>query len=83
MILDFEMLKRFNRTIDEILFKELALGAEDARMRCKEFLDEAPEVINQRNGLAGKLARLEPARLELQKVRSAVCHRADSRLTVC
>jgi hypothetical protein len=70
MIIDFEMLKRFNRTIDEVLFKELAMGAEDARIRCKEFLDEAPEIINRRNGLSGKLVRLESARLELQKVRT-------------
>jgi hypothetical protein len=68
MIIDFEMLKRFNRTIDEILFKELALGTEDARMRCKELLDEAPAVINRRNDLTGKLAKLEAARLEVQKV---------------
>jgi hypothetical protein len=68
MIIDFEMLKRFNRTIDEILFKELALGAESARERCKALLDEAPEVINRRNDLTEKLAKLEAARLEVQKV---------------
>jgi hypothetical protein len=68
MIIDFEMLKRFNRTIEEILFKELALGADNARMQCKAFLDEAPEVINRRNDLSGKLMRLDAARLELQKV---------------
>ena len=71
MIIDFEMLKRFNRTLDEVLFKELALGAEDARIRCKAFFDEPPEVINRRNGLSGKLVRLDAARLELQKVRKA------------
>ena len=68
MIIDFEMLKRFNRTIDEILFKELALGAENAHLICKAFLDEAPEVINRRNDLAGKVVKLEIARLEVQKV---------------
>ena len=72
MIIDFEMLKGFNRTINEILFKELALGADNARMRCKEFLDEAPEVINRRNDLTGKLMKLEAARLEVQKV--CKCH---------
>ena len=75
MIIDFEMLKRFNRTLDEMLFKALAMGAEDARVRCEAFLDETPEVITRRNGLSGKLARLEAARLELQKVRKVVfCH---------
>src|SRR5258706_14173314 len=68
MIIDFEMLKRFNRTIDEILFKELALGAENAHIQCKAFLDEAPEGINRRNDLSGKLVELEAARLEVQKV---------------
>ena len=68
MIIDFEMLKRFNRTIDDILFKELALGTENAHARCKAFLDEAPEVINRRNDLSGKLVKLEAARLEVQKV---------------
>src|SRR5258706_9127542 len=68
MIIDFEMLKRFNRTIDDILFKELALGAENAHIQCKAFLDEAPEVINRRNDLSGKLVKLEAARLEVQKV---------------
>ena len=68
MIIDFEMLKRFNRTIDEILFKELALGADNAHTRCKAFPDEAPEVINRRNDLSGKLVKVEAARLELQKV---------------
>ena len=81
MIIDFEMLKRFNRTLDEVLFKELAMGAEDARIRCKAFLDEPPEVINRRNGLSGKLARLEAARLELQKVRQAVFCRTYPNLT--
>ena len=74
MIIDFEMLKRFNRTLEETLFKELAMGAEDARARCQEFLDEAPEIINRRNGLSGKLMRLEAARFELQKVCTAVFH---------
>ena len=68
MIIDFEMLKRFNRTINEILFKELALGADNARIRCKAFLDEAPDIINRRDDLTGKLIKLEAARLEVQKV---------------
>ena len=68
MIIDFEMLKRFNRTINEILFKELALGADNARIQCKAFLDEAPEVVNRRNDLTGILIKLEAARLEVQKV---------------
>jgi len=83
MIIDFEMLKRFNRTLEETLFKELAMGAEDARVRCKEFLDEAPEVVNRRNGLSGKLLRLEAARFELQKVGIAAFYRIDHELTAC
>ena len=83
MIIDFEMLKRFNRTLEETLFKELAMGAEDARVRCKELLDEAPEVVNRRNGLSGKLQRLEAARFELQKVCTAVFYRIDRELTAC
>src|SRR5258706_11712912 len=83
MIIDFEMLKRFNRTIDDILFKELALGADNAHIRCKVFLDEAPEVINRRNDLSGKLVKLEAARLELQKVGNAVSKGVYLDLTAC
>ena len=83
MIIDFEMLKRFNRTSDEILFKELALGTENAHARCKAFLDEAPEVINRRNDLFGKLVRLEAARLEVQKVCKSCLYGVCLDLTAC
>ena len=83
MIIDFEMLKRFNRTIDEILFKELALGSENAHARCRAFLDEAPEVINRRNDLSGKLVRLEAARLEVQKVGKSCLYGVFLDLTAC
>lgn len=68
MIIDYHLLKGFNRTIHEFLFKSLALGGEDARERCTAYLEEEPEIVNKRLSLSSMLNRMEIARIELLKV---------------
>lgn len=68
MVIDYHLLKGFNRTIHDFLFKSLALGAEDARERCATYLEEAPEVVNRRTTLSSMLNRMEIAKVELVKV---------------
>ena len=68
MIIDYHLLKGFNRTIHDFLFKSLALGGEDARERCATYLEEDPEIVNQRTTLSSMLNRMEIARVELLKV---------------
>ena len=68
MIIDYHLLKGFNRTIHEFLFKSLALGGEDARERCTAYLEEEPEIVNRRLSLSSMLNRMEIARIELLKV---------------
>jgi len=68
MIIDYHLLKGFNRTIHDFLFKSLALGGEDACERCTMYLEEDPEVVNQRTTLSSMLNRMEIARVELLKV---------------
>ena len=68
MIIDYHLLKDFNRTIHDFLFKHLALGDEDAREICTTYLEEDPEVVTRRVTLSGLLDRMETARIELQKV---------------
>jgi len=68
MIIDYHLLKGFNRTIHEFLFSSLALGAEDARERCTKYLEEETEVVNRRLTLSSMLNRMEIARVELLKV---------------
>jgi len=68
MIIDYHLLKGFNRTIHDFLFKSLALGGEDARERCTTYLEEDPEIVNQRTTLSSMLNRMEIARVELLKV---------------
>jgi Dynamin GTPase effector domain len=68
MIIDYHLLKGFNRTVHDFLFKQLALGEEGARERCATYLEEEPEVVTRRTTLSSMLNRMETARVELQKV---------------
>jgi len=67
MIVDYHLLKGFNRTIHDFLFKHLALGEEDARDVCAMYLEEEPDVVSRRTTLMSMLNRMETARVELQK----------------
>jgi hypothetical protein len=61
MIIDFELLKGFNRTLDDALYEGLGLGQGDSRDRCASFLREDPEVVRHRNLLHHDLERFEAA----------------------
>ena len=75
MIVDYHLLKEFNRTVHETLFKHLGLGEEGAREKCAAFLEEEPEVVNRRAALSGMLGRMEYARVELLKVSCSLSFR--------
>jgi len=81
MIIDYHLLKGFNRTVHEFLFKRLALGEEDARERCTTYLEEEPEIVNRRLTLSSTLDRMEIARLELLRVSRSYVFVVDCRLT--
>ena len=81
MIIDYYLLKGFNRTIHEFLFQRLALGEEDARERCTTHLQEDPEIVNRRLTLSSMLDRMEIARLELLKVSRSYVIVVDCGLT--
>jgi hypothetical protein len=68
MIIDYHLLKGFNRTIHDFLFKCLELGEHDARERCARFLEEDASIVNRRKTLSIMLQRMEIARVELLKV---------------
>jgi hypothetical protein len=47
MIIDFELLKGFNRTLDDALLKGLGLGEDQLRQRCLTYLKEDPELVRR------------------------------------
>jgi hypothetical protein len=68
MIIDFELLKGFERTLDDALFKGMALGEDQARQRCTAFLKEDPAIIRRRESLHQDLERFEAALADLQNI---------------
>ncbi|KIM31729.1 hypothetical protein M408DRAFT_327180 [Serendipita vermifera MAFF 305830] len=68
MILDYELLKGFNRTLSEALFKGLNISGKDAHARSSGFLKEDPTVVRRREGLEQDLKRLEAALADLQNI---------------
>ncbi|KIM31728.1 hypothetical protein M408DRAFT_327179 [Serendipita vermifera MAFF 305830] len=68
MILDFELLKGFNRTISNVLFKELEMSGKDADMRSSGYLEEDPTMVRRREALEQDLQRLEAALADLQNI---------------
>ena len=68
MIIDFELLKGFERTLDDALFKGMTLGEDQARQRCAAFLKEDPAIIRRRESLHQDLERFEAALADLQNI---------------
>jgi Dynamin GTPase effector domain len=68
MIIDFELLKGFERTLDDALFKGMALGEDQARKHCAAFLKEDPAIIRRRESLHQDLERFEAALADLQNI---------------
>lgn len=68
MIIDFELLKGFNRTLDDALYEGLGLGQDDNRDRCASFLREDSEIVRHRNLLHHDLERFEAALTALRSI---------------
>ncbi|KIM31730.1 hypothetical protein M408DRAFT_237585 [Serendipita vermifera MAFF 305830] len=68
MIIDFELLKGFDRTLGDALFEGLALGDDQLRQRCSAFLKEDPGVVRRRESLYQDLERFESALDDLQNI---------------
>jgi Dynamin GTPase effector domain len=68
MIIDFELLKGFERTLDDALFKGMALGEDQVRQRCAAFLKEDPAIVRRRKSLHQDLERFEAALADLQNI---------------
>lgn len=68
MIIDFQLLKGFDRTLDDALFKGMALGEDNIRQRCAAFLKEDPAVVRHREALQQDLERFEAALGDLQNI---------------
>jgi hypothetical protein len=65
MIIDFELLKGFNRTLVDALLKGLGLGEDQLRQRCLTYLKEDPEIVRHRDSLHQDLERFEAALADL------------------
>ena len=68
MIIDFELLKGFDRTLDDALFKGLALGEDRIRQRCAAFLEEDTKIVRRRESLTLDLERFGAALDDLQNI---------------
>jgi hypothetical protein len=68
MVIDFELLKGFNRTLDDALLKGLGLGEDQLSQRCLAYLKEDPEIVRHRNSLHQDLERFEAALADLQNI---------------
>lgn len=71
MIIDYELLKGFERTLDDALFKGIALGEDQMRQRCAAFLKEDPAIVRRRDSLYQDLERFEAALDDLQNIPAA------------
>jgi hypothetical protein len=70
MIIDFELLKGFNRSLDDALYLGLGLSEGDARERCASFLREDTAVVYHRSMLHRDLERFEGALTGLRGISS-------------
>ena len=54
-----------DRGLENALLTGLGITGPDGHLRCKEYLQEPPQVVAQRERLQEKLRRLEAAKKEL------------------
>jgi hypothetical protein len=78
MILDFQLLKGFDRTLDDALFKGLSLGEDEIRERCAGYLQEDPLVERRRKSLLQDLERYESALNDLQNIPGITFDESDN-----
>ena len=68
MIIDYEFLKGFERTLDDALFKGMGLGEDQLRHRCSIYLKEDPDIVSRRESLHQGLERFEAVLTDLQNI---------------
>ena len=68
MIVDYELLKGFNRTLTNALFQGLQVAGKDAHERASRYLQENPNVIQRRDTLRQDLEKFEAALADLQNI---------------
>jgi hypothetical protein len=78
MILDFQLLKGFNKTLDDALFVGLSLGEDEVRERCANYLDEDPLVEQRRTSFIQDLGRYEAALNDLQSIPGITLDESDT-----
>jgi hypothetical protein len=78
MILDFQLLKGFDRTLQDALFKGLSLGEGEVRERCAGYLKEDPSVEQRRESLLQDLERYEAALNDLQNISGITFDESDN-----
>ncbi|KAH7099991.1 P-loop containing nucleoside triphosphate hydrolase protein [Auriculariales sp. MPI-PUGE-AT-0066] len=64
LAIDQEYLRGFERGIHKHLIEALGVSSTDARTKAESYLQEAPDIIQQRTELLTRLERLENARRE-------------------
>jgi hypothetical protein len=65
LAIDCDYLRAFERGIEKQLIEKLGLSSSEARYKAASFLQEAPDIMQQRDELNTRQERLENARREL------------------
>jgi hypothetical protein len=68
MIIDYELLKGFDRTLNKALFQGLQVSGHEAQERATVYLQEDPTVIRRREALEQDLEKFEAALADLQDI---------------
>jgi succinate dehydrogenase/fumarate reductase flavoprotein subunit len=68
MIIDYELLKGFDRTLTNALFQGLQVAGMEAQERAAGYLQENPNVIRRREALEHDLEKFEAALADLQNI---------------
>ncbi|PVF98611.1 hypothetical protein CPB86DRAFT_784651 [Serendipita vermifera] len=68
MIIDYELFKGFERTINNAFVKGLELGESQLRERCAAYLEQDPEIVERRETLKRDYTRFESALEDLQNI---------------
>jgi hypothetical protein len=68
MIIDYELLKGFDRTLTNALFQGLQVAGREAQEHASGYLQEDPNVIRRREALEQDLEKFEAALADLQDI---------------
>jgi hypothetical protein len=68
LIIDYELLKGFDRTLTNALFQGLQVAGREAQENASGYLQEDPNVIRRREALEQDLEKFEAALADLQDI---------------